>query len=59
MVSMTGSIGAGEKIVTVMAKNITKACLELGGKAPAIAMDDVDLELVVKAIVDSQVINTG
>ena len=41
------------------AKNITKVCLELGGKAPAIVMDDADLDLAVKAIVDSRVINTG
>jgi len=59
MVSMTGSVGAGEKIMTAAAKNITKVCLELGGKAPAIVMDDADLELAVKAIVDSRVINTG
>lgn len=59
MVSMTGSVGAGEKIMAAAAKNITKVCLELGGKAPAIVMDDADLELAVKAIVDSRVINTG
>ena len=40
-------------------ENITKVGLELGGKAPAIVMDDADLELAVKAIVDSRVINTG
>jgi lactaldehyde dehydrogenase/glycolaldehyde dehydrogenase len=59
MVSMTGSVGAGEKIMAAAAKNITKVCLELGGKAPAIVMNDADLELAVKAIVDSRVINTG
>ncbi|EEX2621589.1 aldehyde dehydrogenase [Escherichia coli] len=57
MVSMTGSVSAGEKIMATAAKNITKVCLELGGKAPAIVMDDADLELAVKAIVDSRVIN--
>jgi len=59
LVSMTGSVGAGEKIMAAAAKNITKVCLELGGKAPAIVMDDADLELAVKAIIDSRVINTG
>lgn len=59
MVSMTGSVAAGEKIMAAAAKNITKVCLELGGKAPAIVMDDADLELAVKAVVDSRVINTG
>ncbi|EKM0374536.1 aldehyde dehydrogenase [Cronobacter turicensis] len=59
LVSMTGSVGAGEKIMAAAAKNITKVCLELGGKAPAIVMDDADVPLAVKAIVDSRVINTG
>ena len=59
MVSMTGSVGAGEKIMAAAAKNITKVCLELGGKAPAIVMDDADLTLAVKAIVDSRIINAG
>jgi lactaldehyde dehydrogenase/glycolaldehyde dehydrogenase len=59
MVSMTGSVGAGEKIMAAAAKNITKVCLELGGKAPAIVMDDADLALAVKAIVDSRIINAG
>jgi lactaldehyde dehydrogenase/glycolaldehyde dehydrogenase len=59
MVSMTGSVGAGEKIMAAAARNITKVCLELGGKAPAIVMDDADLELAVKAIVDSRIINAG
>ncbi|MGP3591846.1 aldehyde dehydrogenase [Vagococcus sp. WN89Y] len=59
MVSMTGSVAAGEKIMAAAAKNITKVCLELGGKAPAIVLDDASLELAVKAIVDSRVINSG
>ncbi|MGZ0750148.1 aldehyde dehydrogenase [Kluyvera sichuanensis] len=59
MVSMTGSVAAGEKIMAAAAKNITKVGLELGGKAPAIVLNDADLELAVKAIVDSRVINTG
>jgi len=34
-------------------------CLELGGKAPAIVMEYADLDIAVKAIVDSRMINTG
>lgn len=41
------------------AKNVTKVSLELGGKAPAIVMDDADLELAVRAIVSSRIINSG
>ncbi|MCO7176153.1 aldehyde dehydrogenase [Sporolactobacillus kofuensis] len=59
LVSLTGSVPAGQKIMETAAKNITKVSLELGGKAPAIVMNDADIDLAVKAIVDSRVINTG
>lgn len=59
MVSLTGSVEAGVKIMEAAAANITKVSLELGGKAPAIVMDDADLDLAVKSIVASRVINTG
>ncbi|SFN18441.1 lactaldehyde dehydrogenase [Izhakiella capsodis] len=59
MVSLTGSVRAGTETMRNAAQNITKVSLELGGKAPAIVMDDADLELAVKAIVASRVINSG
>lgn len=59
MVSLTGSVEAGQQTMAAAAPNITKVSLELGGKAPAIVMDDADLELAVKSIVASRVINTG
>lgn len=59
LVSLTGSVNAGIAAMEAAAKNVTKVSLELGGKAPAIVMDDADLDLAVKAIVSSRVINTG
>ena len=59
MVSLTGSVPAGQEIMKSAAENIIKVSLELGGKAPAIVMDDADLDLAVKAIIDSRIINTG
>jgi len=59
MVSFTGSVETGSKIMVAAAKNITKVNLELGGKAPAIVLPDADLDLAVKAIRDSRVINSG
>lgn len=59
LISLTGSVSAGQRIMETAAKNVTKVSLELGGKAPAIVMDDADLDLAVKAIVASRVINTG
>jgi lactaldehyde dehydrogenase/glycolaldehyde dehydrogenase len=59
MVSLTGSVEVGTAVMHAAAPNITKVSLELGGKAPAIVMADADLELAVKAIRDSRIINTG
>lgn len=59
MVSLTGSVAAGQQIMVAAAPNITKISLELGGKAPAIVMDDADIDLAVKSIIASRVINTG
>ena len=59
MVSLTGSVGAGQQTMAAAAPNITKVSLELGGKAPAIVMKDADVDLAVKSIIASRVINTG
>ena len=59
MVSLTGSVPAGEAVMSAAAKNITKVSLELGGKAPAIVLADADLDLAAKAITASRVGNTG
>ena len=59
MVSLTGSVSAGQQTMLAAAPNITKVSLELGGKAPAIVMADADIDLAVRAIIASRVINTG
>ncbi len=59
MVSLTGSVSAGQQIMLAAAPNITKVSLELGGKAPAIVLPDADLDLAVNSIIASRVINTG
>jgi len=59
MISFTGSVGTGSAVMAAAAKNITKVNLELGGKAPAIVMADADIDLSVKAIKASRVINSG
>lgn len=59
MVSFTGSVETGSAIMTAAAPNITKVNLELGGKAPALVMADADLDLAVKAVKASRVINSG
>ncbi|WNW10238.1 aldehyde dehydrogenase [Pseudomonas sp. DTU_2021_1001937_2_SI_NGA_ILE_001] len=59
MVSFTGSVETGARIMAAAAPHITKLNLELGGKAPAIVLADADLDLAVKSIRDSRIINTG
>lgn len=59
LVSITGSVEAGRQVMAQASNNITKVSLELGGKAPAIVLNDADLDLATKAIVASRVINTG
>ncbi|MBR2204126.1 MAG: aldehyde dehydrogenase [Prevotella sp.] len=59
IVSVTGSVGAGESIMKAAANNITKVSLELGGKAPVVVFPDADLELAAQAILDSRIGNNG
>ncbi|WHY73646.1 aldehyde dehydrogenase [Fictibacillus enclensis] len=59
IVTMTGSIGAGSKVMEAASKNITKVNLELGGKAPAIVTQHADLDLAVDKIKTSRITNAG
>jgi aminobutyraldehyde dehydrogenase len=47
MVSLTGSIGTGQKVLQAASATIKRTHLELGGKAPVIVFDDADLASVV------------
>ncbi|WP_343330540.1 aldehyde dehydrogenase [Polaribacter staleyi] len=59
IISLTGSVGAGQKVMEAASQNITKVSLELGGKAPAIVCADANLELAVNAVVSSRIIFSG
>ncbi|KGP92709.1 aldehyde dehydrogenase [Pontibacillus chungwhensis BH030062] len=59
MISMTGSVGAGTKVMEAAAQNITKVNLELGGKAPAIVTANADLDVAVENVTRSRLINNG
>lgn len=59
MVSFTGSVETGAKIMEAAGRNIIKVNLELGGKGPAIICADANLKLAVDAIKRSRVVNTG
>ncbi|MYL20729.1 aldehyde dehydrogenase [Halobacillus litoralis] len=59
MITMTGSVGAGTKVMEAAAQNITKVNLELGGKAPAIVTANADLDVAAKNITTSRLANNG
>ncbi|SMX33052.1 aldehyde dehydrogenase [Maliponia aquimaris] len=59
MMSFTGSVETGARIMADAARNITKVNLELGGKAPAIVAADADLDLAARTIKAGRVLNTG
>jgi aminobutyraldehyde dehydrogenase len=50
MISLTGDVSTGEKVLTSAAKGTRRTHLELGGKAPVIVFDDADLESVVSGV---------
>jgi aminobutyraldehyde dehydrogenase len=50
MVSITGDIATGKKVLQAAAKTVKRTHLELGGKAPVIIYNDADLEAAVSGI---------
>jgi betaine-aldehyde dehydrogenase len=59
LVSITGSTGAGIAVATAAAKNVTRAHLELGGKAPVVVFNDADIEAAVEGIATAGYFNGG
>lgn len=47
MISITGDIATGKKVLQAAAKSVKRTHLELGGKAPVIVFDDADIDAVV------------
>jgi aminobutyraldehyde dehydrogenase len=59
MISLTGDIATGQKVLAAAASNVKRTHLELGGKAPVIVFDDADLESVVAGIRTFAFYNAG
>ena len=59
LVSITGSTRAGIAVASAAAKDLKRAHLELGGKAPVVIFDDVDVELAVEGITAAGYFNAG
>jgi len=59
MVSLTGSLPTGQKIVEAAARDMKRTHMELGGKAPVIVFDDADLGAVVSGLRAFSFYNAG
>ncbi|MDC9592097.1 gamma-aminobutyraldehyde dehydrogenase [Xenorhabdus sp. IM139775] len=59
MVSITGSVRAGLQVASSAAANLTRAHLELGGKAPVVVFADADIDKAVENIATAGYFNAG
>lgn len=59
MVSITGSVRAGRAVMDTAAQRGARVHLELGGKAPALVFDDVDVDSVARSIAMAATYNSG
>ncbi len=59
MVSLTGSVPTGKKIMKTASDSLKRVHLELGGKAPVLVFDDADIPLMVEKAVVGVTCNTG
>jgi betaine-aldehyde dehydrogenase len=59
IVSLTGSVDTGKWIAEHAAKTLKRVHLELGGKAPVIVFDDVDLDTVLETVAGTGYYNAG
>ncbi len=59
MVSITGSVRAGMAVARAAADDLKRVHLELGGKAPVVVFDDVDVDAAAAAIAGAGYFNAG
>jgi aldehyde dehydrogenase (NAD+) len=59
LISATGSVTMGRKIGEMVARRLGRSLLELGGNNGIIAMDDADLDLVLRAVLFAAVGTAG
>jgi aminobutyraldehyde dehydrogenase len=59
MISLTGDVATGRKVIAAAQATLKRTHLELGGKAPVIVFDDADLESVVSALRAAGFYNAG
>ncbi len=59
MISLTGDVATGRKMLDAAAKTVKRTHLELGGKAPVLVFDDADIASVVEGLRAFSFYNAG
>ena len=59
MVSFTGSLRAGRRVMALAAESVKKVALELGGKSANVILDDAPLEKAVASGARNAMLNSG
>jgi aminobutyraldehyde dehydrogenase len=59
MISLTGDVATGRKMLDAASKTVKRTHLELGGKAPVIVFDDADIAAVVEGLRAFSFYNAG
>jgi len=58
-ITFTGSTAAGRRIASICGERIARCTLELGGKSPAVILDDYDLDKAAESIAQTARFLTG
>ncbi len=58
-IAFTGSTEVGKLILNAARGNLKKLTLELGGKSPAVVLDDADLDLAIPGVANAIFFNSG
>jgi len=59
MVSLTGDVATGSRVIAAAQATLKRTHLELGGKAPVVVFDDADLDAVVSTLRSAGFYNAG
>jgi acyl-CoA reductase-like NAD-dependent aldehyde dehydrogenase len=59
LVSLTGSVSTGKRVMELASQRLTPVHLELGGKSPVIVFDDADAEQAVRWATLANFVNSG
>ncbi|MEV4033626.1 aldehyde dehydrogenase family protein [Streptomyces umbrinus] len=59
MVSLTGSVRAGRRVMELASQSVKKVALELGGKSANVILEDADLEQAVNVGIEDAFRNSG